>query len=205
MVQPTPGSPFIEPLENGPLKVSGQVRFKNSRGEAITAKRVMALCRCGASKNKLFCDGGHAGIGFKSEKSDERVPDQLDKYKGKGVTIHDNRGTCSHAGFCTSDLPAVWRSASEPWIDPDGASTGEIVETIRKCPSGALLYEEGGKVQAKFHDRPEIQVSRDGPYYVRGGTGIYVDDPAELSKAFKKALKATGPALVEIRTDPLLW
>ena len=88
----------IEPLEDGPLKVSGQVTFKNSRGEAITAKRVMVLCRCGQSKNKPFCDGTHAGFGFKSEKSSERVADQLDKYEGKGVTIHDNRGTCSHAG-----------------------------------------------------------------------------------------------------------
>ena len=92
MAQPSPDSPFIEPLENGPLKVTGQVTFKNSRGEAITAKRVMALCRCGHSKNKPFCDGTHAGVGFKSEKSDERVADQLDKYEGKGVTIHDNRG-----------------------------------------------------------------------------------------------------------------
>ena len=38
-----------------------------------------------------------------------------------------------------------------------------------------------------------------------GGTGIYVAHPDDLSKAFKKALKATGPALVEIKTDPLLW
>ena len=168
MAKPSADNPVIEPLEDGPLKVSGQVAFKNSRGEAITAKRVMALCRCGASKNKPFCDGTHAGIGFRSEKSNERVPDQLDKYKGKGVTIHDNRGTCSHAGFCTSDLPAVWRSGIEPWIDPDGASKDEIVETIRKCPSGALIYEESGKVQSKYHQAPEIQVARDGPYYVRG-------------------------------------
>jgi thiamine pyrophosphate-dependent acetolactate synthase large subunit-like protein/CDGSH-type Zn-finger protein len=179
MAKPSPDHPVIVPLENGPLKVTGQVTFKNSRGEAITAKRVMALCRCGSSKNKPFCDGTHASVGFKSEKSKERVPDQLDKYKGKEVTIHDNRGTCSHAGFCTSDLPSVWLSGTEPWIDPDGATRDEIVATVHKCPSGALLYEEKGEVQSKFHDGPEIRVSRDGPYYVRGGIGL---ESAELGE-----------------------
>ncbi len=67
MVQPTPDSPFIEPLENGPLKITGQVTFKNSRGKAITAKRVMALFLCVQSKNNPFCVVSHSGIGFESK------------------------------------------------------------------------------------------------------------------------------------------
>ena len=205
MAQPSADSPIIEPLENGPLKVTGQVTFKNSRGEAITAKRVMVLCRCGQSKSKPFCDGSHAGIGFRSEKSDQRVADRLDKYQGKGVTIHDNRGSCSHAGFCTSGLPAVWSSATEPWIDPDGASTGEIIETIRKCPSGALLYEESGAVQSRFHEAPEILVSRDGPYYVRGGIGLKGDDFGQGATSEHYALCRCGQSRNKPFCDGSHW
>lgn len=161
--------PTIEPIKNGPLKVSGLARFLNSRGEDIATKKVITLCRCGASKNKPFCDGAHVKVGFTDDKSGDRAPDQLDTYKGRDVTILDNRGVCSHAGFCTSGLPAVWRSGVEPWIDPDGATKDEIIQTIRKCPSGALSYIDKGETQTRFHGTPEIQVSRDGPYYVRGG------------------------------------
>ncbi len=161
--------PTIESMKNGPLKVSGLTRFLNSRGEDIATKKVITLCRCGASKNKPFCDGTHVKVGFTDDKSQDRAPDQLDTYKGREVTILDNRGVCSHAGFCTSGLPAVWLSGVEPWIDSDGATKDEIIQTIRKCPSSALSYINKGEIQTRFHGTPEIHVSRDGPYYVRGG------------------------------------
>ncbi len=161
--------PTIQPQPNGPLLVKALDTFRNSRGEPIVAKKVMALCRCGRSKTKPFCDGTHASVGFTDQKSADRVPDQLDAYEGKEVTIRDNRGVCSHAGYCTAGLPAVWRSALEPWIDPNGADKDGIVKTIRRCPSGALAYAEGGETKTDYHDRPEIQIARDGPYYVRGG------------------------------------
>ena len=164
--------PRISLEKDGPLKVTGLTGFFNSRGEEIAAKKTIFLCRCGASKNKPFCDGTHTAIGFTDEKSDARVPDRLETYEGGEVTILDNRGVCSHAGYCTSGLPAVWRTAVEPWIDPDGAAKTEIVEIIRKCPSGALSYLEDGQAQTAFHDSAEVQVSRDGPYYVRGEVAL---------------------------------
>jgi len=164
--------PTIELEKDGPLKVTGLETFLNSRGEAIATMKVVALCRCGASKNKPFCDGTHSRIGFTDEKADDCVADQLDTYEGSEITILDNRGVCSHAGYCTSGLPAVWRSAIEPWVVSDGADKETIVETIRKCPSGALSYLEEGQLRTDFHDSAQIQVSRDGPYYVRGGVEL---------------------------------
>ncbi len=164
--------PRISLEKDGPLKVTGLTGFFNSRGEEIAAKKTIFLCRCGASKNKPFCDGTHTAIGFTDEKSDARVPDRLETYEGGEVTILDNRGVCSHAGYCTSGLPAVWRTAVEPWIDPDGAAKTEIVEIIRKCPSGALSYLEDGQAQTAFHESAEVQISRDGPYYVRGEVAL---------------------------------
>ena len=115
--------PIIEPQKDGPLKVTGLREFRNSRGEKIAAKQTVFLCRCGASKRKPFCDGSHAAVGFTDDRSDDRVPDRLDRYEGRELIVRDNRGQCAHAGFCTSGLPQVWRMGVEPWVDPDGAST----------------------------------------------------------------------------------
>ena len=166
------GLPTIAMQKDGPLKVTGLETFTNSRGEPITAKKTVFLCRCGASKNKPFCDGTHVAIGFTDEKAPDRMPDQLDEFVGRDITILDNRGVCSHAGFCTGGLSHVWRTAIEPWIDADGAGKDEIIDIIRKCPSGALSYVEDGEVKSDFHDTPEIQIARDGPYQVRGGIAL---------------------------------
>ena len=162
----------VELQKDGPLKVSGLTAFKNSRGEAIAARKTVFLCRCGDSRNRPFCDGTHVQTGFTGARSDDRVPDKLERYEGRAITVLDNRGVCSHAGYCTAGLPAVWRSAAEPWIDPDGADKAAVVEIIRKCPSGALSYLEEGQLRTDFHEAAEIQVSRDGPYVVRGGVEL---------------------------------
>lgn len=166
------GRVTVELQKDGPLKVSGLTAFRNSRGEAIKTGKTIFLCRCGDSRNRPFCDGTHVRTGFTDSRSDDRVPDKVERYEGREVAILDNRGVCSHAGYCTARLPAVWRSAAEPWIDPDGAGKAAIVETIRKCPSGALSYVEDGRLHDDFHEGAEIQVSRDGPFVVRGGVEL---------------------------------
>ena len=57
----------INPVENGPLLLSGNVTVKASSGRSAWQGNKLALCRCGASKNKPFCDGTHNAIQFKSE------------------------------------------------------------------------------------------------------------------------------------------
>jgi CDGSH-type Zn-finger protein len=160
--------PSIEPTINGPYLVSQLEDFRNSKGAAIGTKPVMLLCRCGGSSNKPFCDGTHLSIGFCGDKSDDRVPDRLDDYKGKDITIHDNRGVCSHAGYCTDNSPSVFQMGSEPWIDPDADDAEKTAHTIRMCPSGALSYTKGA-IFYKDQDRtPAVTVSKDGPYRVVG-------------------------------------
>ena len=164
--------PTIEPIKDGPLKVTGLGDFYNSRGERIETRKAIFLCRCGASKNKPFCDGTHTRIGFTDEKAEDRTGDRLETYEGREITVLDNRGVCSHAGYCTSGLPEVWRSGTEPWIDPDAAGKAAILEIIHRCPSGALSYLEQGQARTEFHESAEIQVSRDGPFYVRGSVEL---------------------------------
>jgi CDGSH-type Zn-finger protein len=165
-------SPTIECKENGPYIVKGLDGLTGPTGERIQARPVMALCRCGGSARKPFCDGTHVKNGFSGERLSDGSNDRRDTYAGKAVAIHDNRGLCAHAGVCTDRLAAVWRLGEEPWIDPDGASAEAAIEVIQACPSGALGYSVGG-VEAAAPDRaPAITVSKDGPYHVTGGIAL---------------------------------
>jgi CDGSH-type Zn-finger protein len=161
--------PSIRCRENGPYVVTGLKDFRNSSGDLIAADDNLALCRCGASKTRPFCDGTHKRIGFSGDKQPDRVADKRDTYIGKGITIHDNRGACAHAGVCTERLASVWRMGTEPWIDPDGAGVDAVIETIKLCPSGALSYSIGDTEYRRQDRHPAIQLAKNGPYQVGGG------------------------------------
>ena len=176
--------PTIECKENGPYIVKGLGELTGPAGDGVPAKPVMALCRCGASANKPFCDGSHAKNGFSGARLSDGSNDRRDSYAGKAITIHDNRGICSHAGVCTDRLAAVWRLGEEPWIDPDGASAEAIIEVIQACPSGALGYSIDGEEAAAPDRGPAIKISKDGPYHVTGG--IAIADAAQGAVASRK-------------------
>ncbi|MHC4938058.1 MAG: CDGSH iron-sulfur domain-containing protein [Planctomycetota bacterium] len=59
----------INILDNGPLVVKGQIKLVDAQGNAydLEGKEAVALCRCGASENKPFCDGKHKAAGFESQ------------------------------------------------------------------------------------------------------------------------------------------
>jgi CDGSH-type Zn-finger protein len=57
----------ITPYPDGPYLVRGEFEVTDANGEVIDARRkTIALCRCGASRTKPFCDGTHKLIGFKA-------------------------------------------------------------------------------------------------------------------------------------------
>ncbi len=165
----------IEVSKDGPYVHSGVITLRNSKGAFIEKESVIALCRCGGSTDKPFCSGAHVDNGFTGGKKEDRLPDKLDIYKGKHITIHDNRGVCSHIGHCTDNLPQVFRMVTEPWIDPDAAEPEEIAKVIRMCPSGALSYTINDELHKEYPHEPEIFVGNDRPYQVVGN--IKLDDP----------------------------
>ena len=165
----------IQPSTNGPYIVKELNDLKNSKGETFEPQPMVALCRCGQSSNKPFCDGTHLKVGFTGEKVEGRQPDKIDNYVGKEITIHDNRGVCSHRGYCTDNLPNVFRMKVDPWIDPDGASVEDIIRVVEMCPSGALSYTKDGVLHKEIDRKAGITVTKDGPYDAVGG--IELDDP----------------------------
>ncbi len=56
--------PTIKVLPKGPYLVEGKINLLDASGKKIEAGEKFALCRCGASTNKPFCDGTHTKIGF---------------------------------------------------------------------------------------------------------------------------------------------
>lgn len=58
-------NPVIEVMKNGPLMVEGSFLLKDANGKEIYKTGSTALCRCGASASKPFCDGSHIRIGFR--------------------------------------------------------------------------------------------------------------------------------------------
>lgn len=63
----------VTAYEDGPFLVRGSFSVLDSDGNEIeTPRRVVALCRCGRSSIKPFCDGSHVRIGFKAAGSPQR-------------------------------------------------------------------------------------------------------------------------------------
>jgi len=84
---------------------------------------------------------------------------------------------CSHAAECVNNLPSVFKLSSRPWINPDAAEVEEIVDTIRKCPSGALSYSIDSIEYGDQNDRnPMVTVSKDGPYVITGRVELMGDN-----------------------------
>lgn len=162
--------PTIECRKNGPLLVRGLEHLQRIGADApLAVEAVCALCRCGQSANKPFCDGTHKQIDFVDEPAEDRTPDRRKNYVGREITIHDNRGICAHAALCTDRLASVFRYGQKPWIDPDGAAADAIIEVVRACPSGALSYSIDGVEHRDPTDRtPRVLIAPKGPYAIQG-------------------------------------
>lgn len=161
-------APSIELRQNGPALVSGLSSLVGADGESVPTKPMMALCRCGASKNKPFCDGSHTSINFSDERSPERTADGTQSYEGQNISVHYNRLLCSMSSECGRRLVQVFDTNREPWIEPDQGSVDEIVSVVRACPSGALSYQvNGAPIRHEVAQDSEIEIESDGPYNMR--------------------------------------
>ena len=66
----------IDIITNGPYIVKGEVEMKDADGNTYPVEKRMALCRCGASTEKPFCDGTHSKIGFQA--AEKAVPESAE-------------------------------------------------------------------------------------------------------------------------------
>lgn len=107
------------------------------------------------------------------------MKDITKKYSNKDITIVWKPSTCIHSTLCwkgEKGLKSVFNPMEKPWIKPEGASTDQIVERIKGCPSGALSFyyndempEEKTTEPAKEH---MIEVLPHGPLLVHGNVHV---------------------------------
>ncbi len=178
--------PAIQVSLDGPYSVTNVSEFRNWLGEELAVKTEMALCRCGQSSTKPYCDGSHVKANFSGAKDPNRVPDKRAAYKGQQAEIFDNRGICAHSGFCTDRLASVFHAGKEPFITPSGGRLDEIMQAVRACPSGALSYGLDGMESRAHVDQPRtaaIEVSKDGPYRITGGIRLVDEAGNDVPRA----------------------
>ena len=175
--------PRITPREDGPLVVEHPPRLTGPDGAEIETKAVAALCRCGASKNKPFCDGSHNDVGFQSAPDLSRLRNTPIDYSGEvegvAVTISYTPVLCTHAAQCQARAAKVFNPKAKPWIQPENGNLTEILDVIAACPSGALRISVGdAPLQHMTTGEVGIRVEKNGPYHV---TNVGLD--AEFNSA----------------------
>ncbi|MCP9486707.1 MAG: CDGSH iron-sulfur domain-containing protein [Gaiellaceae bacterium MAG52_C11] len=154
-------------------------------GVEVPARPQLALCRCGQSQLKPFCDGTHAEIGFSDKKDPAHVPDQRDSYAGQLLTVLDNRALCSHSGFCSDRLATVFHVASDPFVTPSAGRIDETIRAVRDCPSGTLSFALGdleARAQVDQERAPQVEVAKDGPYRVTGAIPLLDADGEPVAR-----------------------
>lgn len=195
--------PAVTAAPNGPLLVSGRVALYRRRSvqsehgeplawettEQVDTRDRYALCRCGESARKPFCDGAHARSGFTADDQDSGTYDERSRVLGgTGITVRDDRSVCVHAGFCGTRVANVWGQVSET---SESTVRAQVISMVEKCPSGALTFRfDGDDVEPLLP--AAIAVLDDGPLWVTGGIPVSIGDGSTLETRNRVTLCRCG-------------
>lgn len=164
----------ITPAEDGPLIVNDPPGIETAEGQTLEKRPRVALCRCGHSAKKPYCDGSHAAVGFTSDNDGPPKRNAAVTYTaeldGVPVTVSYTPVICSHAARCVDLGEGAFDPQQKPWADPGKTSVARLREVVAACPSGALRLAVGaGPVSHSNppHDAEGIRIEKDGPYYVQ--------------------------------------
>jgi CDGSH-type Zn-finger protein len=181
--------------KDGPYRVSGKIPLSRQtivtdeeggsetwrEGKTFPAQETYALCRCGQSKKKPFCDGTHTRIKFDGTETASREPylKQAQLLDGPVLALTDAESLCAFGRFCDPH-GKVWNQVArsdEPRI------RASFVRQVENCPAGRLVAwdKAAGKplepklpVSIGLIEDPAQQCS--GPLWLRGGIAVVAAD-----------------------------
>jgi len=108
------------------------------------------------------------------------------EYKNKDITVVWQPDLCFHSENCIKGSPQVFDMNRRPWIDLSTESTNKIIETVKKCPSGALSFYSNNAPQGEEASAVEITMAPDGPLLVSGEIKL-VDGEGKIVKTGGKS------------------
>jgi len=189
---------MIAIIENGPYLVSGsvplakEVAIRDRKDVPVEWKQVEKypdqerydLCRCGASKDKPYCDGSHAKMEFDGTETASHQPfsEVAERYEGPGFDLLDDTELCAGAQFCHR-AGGIWGLVQ---VSMDPKARQMAIEIAGQCPTGRLVVCEkrtGKPIEPNFEK--SITVLEDpgrhcsGPLWVKGGIPIQSADGTE--------------------------
>jgi CDGSH-type Zn-finger protein len=181
--------------KDGPYLVSGKIPLSRQtivtdeeggsetwkEGKTFPAQETYALCRCGESKKKPFCDGTHARIKFDGTETASREPylKQAELIEGPVLALTDAEGLCAFGRFCDPH-GKVWNQVARS-DQPKIRAT--FLRQVNDCPAGRLVawdkttgkpLEPDLPVSIGLIEDPAQQCS--GPLWLRGGIAVMAAD-----------------------------
>jgi CDGSH-type Zn-finger protein len=179
----------ITVAKDGPFLVAGAVPLgivkieTNARGESIKwgdgkglpAAEKFALCRCGESKNKPFCDGTHAKVGGTETASRKPFVEQAEVLDGPAMQLADAEVLCAFARFCDPN-GRIWNQVAD---SDDPRTRANLIRQAGDCAAGRLVaidkatgkaVEPALPVSIGVVEDPSLKCS--GPLWVRGGVEL---------------------------------
>ncbi|BAI62211.1 conserved hypothetical protein [Methanocella paludicola SANAE] len=176
---------------NGPYIVSGGLPLAKEyivtdddgistewkKGESYPEQDTYALCRCGGSKSKPYCDGTHVNESFDGTETatKKKYMARAERIEGPGFTLTDVQDLCAVARFC-HQAGGIWRLTAES-DDPNDKKVAARI--AGQCSSGRLVIwdnETGKPIEPEFE--PSVSLTEDqekecsGPLWVKGGVPI---------------------------------
>lgn len=169
------------PLHREIIVREGGVPVRWERRESCPDKESYALCRCGGSKDKPYCDGTHAKIGFEGKETASKK-DYLtvaDRFVGPAAELTDAKPLCSRLQFCHR-AGGVWNLVDET-DDPETKAL--MAEISGNCAAGRLVAwdkDTGRDMEPELEK--SISVTQDPdreiscPLWVKGGIPVVSSD-----------------------------
>jgi CDGSH-type Zn-finger protein len=180
---------------DGPYMVTGGLPLRretigtNSADESVkwiegqphSSPSTYALCRCGHSQKKPFCDGSHSRVGFDGTETASREPyrQQAKLMQGPTLSLTDAEGLCAFARFCDPN-GQVWNLVNETDV-PEAKRN--FLREVGDCPSGRLVAWDNTTGHAiEPHYELSIGLIEDpaqqcaGPIWLKGGVQVIGSD-----------------------------
>lgn len=187
---PDLSTPRIRVAKNGPYLIDGGLPLTKQiivvdearesvawqEGERLPERGSCALCRCGSSAAKPYCDGSHLTVAFDGTETAPHTTyaEVATAIEGPALVLRDELDLCAESRFCSAK-GKIWHRVSQD----DDESHSVVVEQASMCPSGR--YTAADRATGRVHEpdlEPSIGVIEDpsqgvsGPLWVRGGVPV---------------------------------